>query len=221
MSGVGSRAAAGRRNGPSGVAPAALLADPRAQAILLALADGAHRPCELEQLPGLSRSTLFLRLGELKAIGVVLARELSRFPLHITYALSRTGRVALANTLLGERRQQRMLAAEATATSLSDLLRCLAPICTLDACHDGLCALTERDPRDPAPEPVCLLAAGASITILDEPDTAPAQPTAAIAARPEVWERALVTGSPNGLELDGDHDLAGAVLTGLSLALIA
>jgi hypothetical protein len=200
------------------VVPGVLLADPRTQAILLALADGPHRPCELEQLPGISRSTLFLRLNELKAIGILLACELSRFPLRIAYGLSGSGRVALTSALLGERRQRRMLAATGPSADLSDLLRCLAPVCSVDRTCEGLCVLSELEPEAPATA-VRLLVADQRIEVLSELDAAHDVAVVSVAARPGIWERALVTGDSDGLEIEGAHEIAVSVLQALSGAL--
>lgn len=210
----------GRRAERSGevIAHGRLLSDRRTQAILLALAEGPRRPCELESLPGIARSTLFLRLGELKTVGVVLARELSQFPLRIAYGLSERGRVALADALLSERRQQRVLATGTTGAKLGDLLRCVAPITHVDRAHAGLCVLIEQDTVELDP-PVRMLVAGEDMVVLDESELPPSRAAVSIAGRPERWERALITGSTDGMNLEGDRDLAAAVLTGLSLAL--
>src|SRR3981081_949773 len=98
------------RSGLNVAAVPRLLANERTRTIVLELADGSRRPSELERLQGVVRSTLFARLGELTALGIVTSSRSAEFPLRVEYRLSEIGRRLLANELLIERQERRKLA---------------------------------------------------------------------------------------------------------------
>jgi len=194
---------------------AAPLGDERVRAIVRALADGPLQPADLERISGVARSTLYTRLGELAAMGVVVVSQIGGFPLRVCYELSDNGRVAVAGELLGERLQRRRLALPESEAGcdLTDLVRLLAPVSRVPRTAEGSCALVERE-VDARNGGVWLLARAGRIAVRDRCGRSAAGAEGA----PAAWDEVLVAGDCRRLELSGDPVLVRRVLRSLSTA---
>jgi DNA-binding HxlR family transcriptional regulator len=195
-----------------------LLTNERTRTIVLALADGSRRPSELERLQGIVRSTLFARLGELTALGIVTSSRRAEFPLRVEYQLNESGRRLLANELLIERQERRKLArvGPGVDAALGNLLRLLAPVSRLTTDRQGHCQLVEHEPSGQT-HTVRLLVADRRVTVSER--ARPAEPDVRCSATSETWENALVAGGTHGLQMAGDLVLGNAVIVAFSLAL--
>lgn len=195
-----------------------LLADERVRAIVRSLAAGPQRPSQLEQIPSLARSTLYLRLGELTGLGLMISRRISEFPLRMEYCLTPSGRTALANELLIDRHRRRRIVRGDTAreSGLLDVLGLLAPVAHLTRGTRGICALEEAEV--PEPTPAIQLWVSDGIVSLSREAVA-AAPDVHIAAPPRAWDDALLGGETHGLRIAGDRPLAHATLAAMCDAL--
>ncbi|MGA8364401.1 MAG: winged helix-turn-helix transcriptional regulator [Solirubrobacteraceae bacterium] len=197
-----------------------LLANERTRTIVLALADGSRRPSELEQLQGIVRSTLFARLGELTALGIVTSSRRAEFPLRVEYRLNESGRRFLANELLIERQERRKLARAGPGVdaALGNLLRLLAPVSHPSTDRQGRCLLVEHEPSGET-HTVPLLVEDRRVAVSKLASSV--EPDALCSATSETWENALVAGGTKGLQMAGDLVLCNAVIVAFSLALSA
>ena len=206
------------RSGLNVAAVPRLLANERTRAIVLALADGSRRPSELEQLQGVVRSTLFARLGELTALGIVTSSRRAEFPLRVEYRLNESGRRFLANELLIERQELRKLARAGPGVdaALGNLLRLLAPVSHPATDRQGHCLLVEHEPSGQT-HAVRLLVADHRVAVSELASSV--EPDVRCSATSETWENALVAGGTHGLQMAGDLVLGNAVIVAFSLAL--
>jgi DNA-binding HxlR family transcriptional regulator len=196
-----------------------LLADERTRTIALALADGSRRPSELQRLRGMVRSTLFVRLGELTALGVVASASNGGYPLRVAYQLNTIGRRFLANELLIERQERHKLAhmGPGVEAGLGNILRLLAPISHPPSDdHHGHCLLIEREPSG-STRTVRLLVEGPRILVSDVASSL--DPDVHFSATSQTWEDALVAGDTRGLRVAGDLDLGRSVMGAFGAAL--
>jgi DNA-binding HxlR family transcriptional regulator len=195
-----------------------LLADERTRTIALALADGSRRPSELQRLRGMVRSTLFVRLGELTALGVVASNSNGGYPLRVAYQLNTIGRRFLANELLIERQERHKLArmGPGVEAGLGNILRLLAPISHPPTDDHGRCVLIEREPSG-STHTVRLLVEGHRIVVSDVASSL--DPDVRFSATSQTWEDALVAGDTHGLRVAGDLDLGRSVMGAFGAAL--
>ena len=205
---------AGRRGLPR------LLANERTRTIVLALADGSRRPSELERLQGIVRSTLFARLGELTALGIVTSSRRAEFPLRVEYQLHESGRRLLANELLIERQERRKLArvGPGVDAALGNLLRLLAPVSHPATDRQGRCLLVEHEPSGQT-HTVPLIVEDRRVAVTELASSV--EPDVLCSATSETWENALVAGGTHGLQMAGDLVLCSAVIVAFGLALSA
>jgi DNA-binding HxlR family transcriptional regulator len=197
-----------------------LLSDGRIRTVVRELASGPRRPCQLDQLPGLARSTLYLRLGHLADLGFLTRRRVTEFPLRTEYSLTKIGRVALAHELLIDRERHSRIATTAPSielnSSLEDILRLLAPLALLPAGLRGLCTLEELSARSP-PRKISL-----SINdVIRVGGKSVASPSVLVAGTLATWDDALLSGSHRGLEIVGDVRIATITLAAISATLRA
>ncbi len=197
-----------------------LLANERTRTIVLALADGSRRPSELERLQGIVRSTLFARLGELTALGIVTSSRRAEFPLRVEYRLSEIGRRLLANELLIERQERRKLARTGPGVdaALGNLLRLLAPVSHPAVDRQGRCLLVEHEPSGQT-RAVRLLVEDRCVAVTELAGSA--EPDVRCSAASQTWEDALLAGGTHGIQMAGDLVLGNAVIVAFSLALSA
>jgi DNA-binding HxlR family transcriptional regulator len=197
-----------------------LLANERTRTIVLELADGSRRPSELQRLQGIVRSTLFARLDELTALGIVTSSRSAEFPLRAEYRLSEIGRRLLANELLIERQERRKLARTGPGVdaALGNLLRLLAPVSHPATDREGRCLLVEHEPSGQT-HTVRLLVEDRSIAVSELVSSV--DPDVHLSASSETWEDALVAGGTQGLEVTGDLVLGDAVMVAFGGALNA
>jgi DNA-binding HxlR family transcriptional regulator len=208
-----------RADGRGAAAPR-VLADVRTRTIVLALADGSRRPSELEQLRGIVRSTLFVRLGELRALGIVTSARGAEFPLRVEYRLSESGRRSLANELLIERQERRKLARAGPGVdaALGSLLRLLAPVSHPATDRRGLCVLVEREPSGQT-RTIRLRVEDRRVEVSELAGSV--EPDVRFSAASEAWEEALLAGGTHGLRMVGDLALGRAVMAAFGAALNA
>jgi DNA-binding HxlR family transcriptional regulator len=197
-----------------------LLANERTRTIVLALADGSRRPSELERLQGVVRSTLFARLGELTALGIVTSSRRAEFPLRVEYQLHESGRRLLANQLLIERQERRKLArvGPGVDAALGNLLRLLAPVSHPATDRQGRCQLVEHEPSGQT-HTVLLIVEDRRVAVTELASSL--EPDVRCSATSETWENALVASGTHGLQMTGDLVLGDAVIVAFSLALSA
>lgn len=195
-----------------------LLADERTRTIVRALADGSRRPSELETLQGIVRSTMYARLNELAALGVVATERVTEFPLRVAYRLNDAARAALAHELLIVRRERRTLAqlGPGVEASLSNVLRLLAPVSRMPDDSSATCVLAEHEPPERA-HAVRLIVENGRIALSDPPG--PIMADARVRAAPEDWDDALLAGPSPVLRIRGDESLAHTVVTALGAPL--
>ncbi len=206
------------RSGLNVAALPRLLANERTRTIVLALADGSRRPSELERLQGIVRSTLFARLGELTALGIVTSSRRAEFPLRVEYQLHESGRRLLANQLLIERQERRKLArvGPGVDAALGNLLRLLAPVSHPATDRQGRCLLVEHEPSGQT-HTVPLIVEDRRVAVSELASSV--EPDVRCSATSETWENALVAGGTHGLQMAGDLVLGDAVIVAFSLAL--
>jgi DNA-binding HxlR family transcriptional regulator len=206
------------RSGLDVAAVPRLLVNERTRTIVLELADGSRRPSELERLQGIVRSTLFARLDELTALGIVRSSRSAEFPLRVEYRLSEIGRRLLANELLIERQERRKLARTGPGVdaALGNLLRLLAPVSHPATDRQGRCLLVEHEPSGRT-HAVRLLVEDRRIAVSELMGSA--EPDVRCSAASEAWEDALVAGGTHGIEMAGDLVLGSAVVVAFSVAL--
>jgi hypothetical protein len=187
---------------------------------VLDLADGSRRPSELERLQGIVRSTLFARLGELTAFGIVTSSRSAEFPLRVEYRLSEIGRRLLANELLIERQERRKLARTGPGVdaALGNLLRLLAPVSHPATDRRGRCLLVEHEPSGQT-HSVRLLVEDRSIAVTELMGSL--EPDVRCSATSETWEEAFLAGETHGLRMTGDLVLGQAVVVAFGVALNA
>ncbi len=195
-----------------------LLADERTRTIVRALADGSRRPSELETLQGIVRSTMYARLNELTALGVVATERITEFPLRVAYRLNDAARPVLAHELLIVRRERRTLArlGPGAEASLSNVLRLLAPISRMPDDSSATCVLAEHEPPEDV-HAVRLLVENKRIALSDIPNSTLAD--ARVQVAPEDWDDALLAGPPSKFQVRGDESLARTVVTALGAPL--
>jgi DNA-binding HxlR family transcriptional regulator len=208
------------RSGLDVAAVPRLLANERTRTIVLDLADGSRRPSELERLQGIVRSTLFARLGELTALGIVTSSRRAEFPLRVEYRLSEIGRRLLANELLIERQERRKLARTGPGVdaALGNLLRLLAPVSHPATDRQGRCLLVEHEPSGQT-HTVRLLVEDRSIAVTELAGSL--EPDVRFSAASRTWEDALLAGGTHGLQMTGDLVLGRAVMVAFGVALSA
>jgi DNA-binding HxlR family transcriptional regulator len=208
------------RSGPNVAAVPRLLANERTRTIVLALADGSRRPSELEQLQGVVRSTLFARLGELTALGIVTSSRRAEFPLRVEYRLNESGRRFLANELLIERQERRKLARAGPGVdaALGNLLRLLAPVSHPATDRQGRCLLVEHEPSGQT-HSVRLLVEDHRVAVSELASSV--EPDVRCSAPSEAWEDALLAGGMHGIQMAGDLVLGSAVVVAFGAALNA
>ncbi|HWY17763.1 MAG TPA: winged helix-turn-helix transcriptional regulator [Solirubrobacteraceae bacterium] len=206
-----------RADGRGAAAPR-VLADVQTRTIVLALADGSRRPSELERLQGIVRSTLFVRLGELRALGIVTSCHGREFPLRVEYRLNESGRRLLANELLIERQERRKLARTGPGVdaALGNLLRLLAPVSRPATDRQGHCLLVEREPSGRT-HTVRLLVEDHRVEMSELAGSV--EPDVRFSAASEAWEDALLVGGTHGLQMAGDLVLGRAVMVAFGAAL--
>jgi DNA-binding HxlR family transcriptional regulator len=197
-----------------------LLTDERTRTIVVALADGPHRPSQLEGLPGIVHGSLYASLAELTTRGVFTMRRYAEFPLRVEYRLSDAGRTVFANELLIERQERRRLAGigPAAGGALSDLLRLLAPVSRIGRASRGRCVFVEHEPPERA-NSVPLEVGDGSIVLSELGDSL--EDGTKVTATPDAWSEALLAGPDEGLAFVGDEVLAHTVLDSLVAALHA
>jgi DNA-binding HxlR family transcriptional regulator len=197
-----------------------LLANERTRTIVLALADGSRRPSEVERLQGIVRSTLFARLSELTALGIVTSSRSAEFPLRVEYRLNESGRRFLANELLIERQERRKLARTGPGVdaALGNLLRLLAPVSHPATDRQGRCLLVEHEPSGQT-HTVRLLVEGRSIAVSEFASSV--EPDVRFSAASQTWDDALLAGGTHGLRMAGDLVLGRAVMVAFGAALNA
>jgi DNA-binding HxlR family transcriptional regulator len=220
---AGSRGVAALPPSRSGLNVAAvprLLANERTRTIVLELADGSRRPSELERLQGVVRSTLFARLGELTALGIVTSSRSAEFPLRVEYRLSEIGRRLLANELLIERQERRKLARTGPGVdaALGNLLRLLAPASHPATDRQGRCLLVEHEPSGQT-RTVRLLVEDRSIAVTELVSSV--EPDVRCSAASQTWEEAFLAGGTHGIQMAGDLVLGSAVVVAFGVALNA
>jgi DNA-binding HxlR family transcriptional regulator len=208
------------RSGLNVAAVPRLLANERTRTIVLDLADGSRRPSELERLQGIVRSTLFARLGELTALGIVTSSRSAEFPLRVEYRLSEIGRRLLANELLIERQERRKLARTGPGVdaALGNLLRLLAPVSHPATDRQGRCLLVEHEPSGQT-HTVWLLVDDRRVAVSGFASSL--EPDVRCSAASEAWEDALVAGGTHGIQMAGDLVLGSAVMAAFGVALNA
>jgi DNA-binding HxlR family transcriptional regulator len=201
-------------------APPRLLVDEGTRAIVRALADGPRRPSELETLRGIVRSTMYARLGELTAHGIVASDRLTEFPLRVAYRLNDAARAMLAHELLIERQERRILARTGPGVdaALDSLLRLLAPVSRPATDRGGFCVLVEREPSGRT-HAVPLLVRDRRIAVSELASAV--DPRVRFNGASRVWEDALLAGGTRGLRIVGDTVLGGAVMGAFGAALNA
>jgi DNA-binding HxlR family transcriptional regulator len=197
-----------------------LLADERTRRIVLALADGSRRPSEIERLQGIVRSTMYARLSELTALGVLASDRLTEFPLRVAYRLNDAVRPLLAHELLIERQERRILArlGPGVGAALHPLLRLLAPVSHPATGRQGRCVLVEREPSGRA-NTVRLLVEDRRIAVSER--VSAAAPDVRFSGASQAWEEALLAGGTRGLRITGDLALGSAIMAAFSAALSA
>ncbi len=208
------------RSGLNVAAVPRLLANERTRTIVLALADGSRRPSELERLQGIVRSTLFARLSELIAFGIVTSSRRAEFPLRVEYRLNESGRRLLANELLIERQERRKLARAGPGAdaALGNLLRLLAPVSHPATDRQGRCLLVEHEPSGQT-HTVWLLVDDRRVAVSELMGSA--EPDVRCSAASETWEDALLAGGTHGIQMAGDLVLGSAVVAAFGVALNA
>jgi hypothetical protein len=172
----------------------------------------------LETLRGIARSTLYARLGELAAHGIVASERLPEFPLRVAYRLNDARRPALAHELLIERRERRMLArlGPRAGAELSSVLRLLAPLARVPGAGSATCVLVEHEP--PAPAHLArVIVENERIALSDPPG--PILAEARVHATPGDWDDALLAGPTPQLGIRGDENLAHTVVAALGAPL--
>jgi DNA-binding HxlR family transcriptional regulator len=193
-----------------------LMANTRARSIVQSLADGPRRSCELEEIDGLARSTLYRRLGELSSLGLVKSHRLTEFPLRIEYALAPTGRVALANELLIERERLWRMAGVPPSTgsyaSLVEIVGLLAPLARTSSQLQGCCVFEELTERPPSRTVTVRIED--TLVVCDAP-TADAR----ITGTPPAWDDALLFSRRGRLQIAGEAHLARAALAAIRAGL--
>ena len=197
-----------------------LLADERTRTIVRALADGSRRPSELETMQGIVRSTMYARLNELTALGIVATDRLGEFPLRVSYRLNDAARAVLAHELLIERRERRTLArlGPGAEASLDSVLRLLAPVTRIPADSSATCVLVEHESPEDA-HTVRLIVENGRVALGDS--FAVTLADVRVQAEPEQWDDALLVGPTRELRIRGDESLANVVVTALGAALKA
>jgi DNA-binding HxlR family transcriptional regulator len=220
FAGAGVAALPPSRSGPNVAAVPRLLANERTRTIVLALADGSRRPSELERLQGIVRSTLFARLSELTALGIVTSDPRAEFPLRVEYRLNDIGRRFLANELLIERQERRRLAGAGPGVdaALGNLLRLLAPVSHPATDRRGRCLLVEHQPSGQT-HTVRLLVEDRRVAVSEFASSL--EPDVRCSAASQTWEDALLAGGTHGLQMAGDLVLCRAVMVAFGVALNA
>lgn len=208
------------RAGGRGTAARRLLADEWTRVIVRVLADGPRRPSELERLGGIARSTMYARLSQLTALGVVASDRLTEFPLRVAYRLNDAARAMLAHELLIERQERRVFARAGPGVdaALGSLLCLLAPVSHLATDRRGRCVLVEHEPSGRT-HTVPLLVRDRRIAVSDLASAV--DPRVRFNGASRAWEDALLAGGTDGLRVVGDAVLGGAVMGAFGAALNA
>jgi len=179
--------------------------------IVLALADKALQPSELEARLGISRSTLYARLADLKAMGMLTARTRTTYPLRIEYDPTAVGRVVFATALLAERRQCSLLAGriDESASHIGEVLHVLMPLVRVRSSVTAACVLEERSAE------VVLDRVGINL----RKERLSCQPMASrgpidvrILGMSDAWTAALTTGDTCGVQISGDLTLGPLIM---------
>jgi DNA-binding HxlR family transcriptional regulator len=211
-------AAAAQSHLPGGTA-LALLADRWILPIMAALAAGCSGRAQIAgRISGLSPSTLDDRLHRLSALGLVRSERRLAFPVRISYQLTPTG-CSLPSLALRcycwEWRWTRP-ARPQLASDLRALLRFTAPLVRLDSHSSGVCELSVCDSG--APSTLVAITEG-RIRVLAHREHRRADARAQ--ARSLAWCRALLTGAPRALQIDGSVALVQELIGALHGALAA
>lgn len=196
-----------------------LVADQWSRNIVSALADKPLQPSEIEARLGISRSTLYARLADLKALGMLTARTRTTYPLRIEYDPSAAGRVVFATALLAERRQCSLLAGrvDGSAPHIGEVLHVLMPLVRVRPSMKAACVLEERSADG------VLACVGIDLhgeRLFCRPLTSLGGVEVRISAVSNAWTAALTTGDARGVEISGDPDLGRLILRAISDALL-
>jgi DNA-binding MarR family transcriptional regulator len=190
------------------------VADQWSRDIVLALADKPLQPSELEARLRISRSTLYARIADLKAMGMLTARTRTTYPLRIEYDASVVGRVVFATALLAERRQCSLLAGriDESACHIDEVLRVLMPLVRVRSSMTATCVLEERSADG------TLASDGFDLReerLFRRPTPSRGTADVRMLGGADAWTAALTTGDTGGVQISGDRDLGRLILRAL------
>jgi DNA-binding HxlR family transcriptional regulator len=196
-----------------GAEAARIAADVPTRAIGRALAHGALRVSELEpQLTDLSHAALISRLGELAERGLLIREAQGR---EVSYTLAEAGRRLVGVMVSAAWAEGAHVDLDTRGSDLAGAMHQLAPLARVSGVS-GVCAIREHW-HTTVQEDVYLSAGGGRLTALAVGPVG--QPAARAEGNPVQWGMALIGDYAQALTIEGDGELAKAIVESIATVL--
>jgi DNA-binding HxlR family transcriptional regulator len=202
--------------GIPGMRALGVLADRTNRLIIRELGDGPLQTAELiARIPGVNRSTVYKRLGDLTGEGLILRTKSAGY---VIYELTKEIRELVRVSLRAARCEwlRAIASDQARISDLPGLLHVVAPLAHVPAGLGGI-YLLDIESETTLQRRIYLSAASGRVSAM--PTASAARPGAVGRGSPEACLEALLWGDPAHIACEGDLVLAQAILQGFSRVL--